>query len=228
MTPPALSGRSFGRGRATSRNPDRVGTVLFDLGGIFVHVRMERGFMSLRRAFPSLSEAALRETCLASDLLGAYEKGQISTAGFHAEINSRLGVRIPFETFQSAWQNVFDPNPPMIRFLRDLPSRFRPVVLSNTNAMHVDFISSHFDILNRFARRVYSHETGSAKPEREIFERALAVADARPEECLFVDDLERNVRAAETLGIRSHHFMGNDPFFRFWRELTGITPQEEN
>jgi HAD superfamily hydrolase (TIGR01509 family) len=231
MTPQARfersSGRDAGRGRPV-RGTERLKAVLFDLGGLFVHVRMERGFTELRRAFPSLTEAALTETCLAPDLLGAYEKGQMSTAGFHAEINRRLGVRIPFETFQSAWQNVFEPNPPMIRFLRGIPSRFRPFVLSNTNAMHVDFISSHFDILNRFAGHVYSHETGSAKPEREIFERALAVAGARPEECLFVDDLERNVRAAETLGIPSHHFRGNDAFFRFWKERTGITPREEN
>jgi putative hydrolase of the HAD superfamily len=202
--------------------------VLFDLGGIFVHVRMERGFAALGRDFPSLSETTLRETCLDPGLLGSYEKGRISTAGFHAAVNRRLGVRIPFEAFQSAWQNVFAPNRPMIRFLHGLPPRFLPFVLSNTNALHVDFISSHFDILNRFAGHVYSHETGAAKPEREIFLRALAVAGARPEECLFVDDLERNVRAAESLGIPSHHFRGNDPFFRFWKALTGVTPRGGN
>jgi HAD superfamily hydrolase (TIGR01509 family) len=227
MTPRARSERSSGRGRAGPA-PDGIRAVLFDLGGIFVHVRMERGFADLRRAFPALTEAALRKACLAPDLLGAYEKGRVSTADFHAEINRRLGVRIPFEAFRSAWQNVFDPNPPMIGFLRGLPPRFTPYALSNTNALHVDFISSRFDILNRFAGRVYSHETGFAKPEREIFERALAVADAKPEECLFVDDLERNVRAAETLGIPSHHFRGNGPFFRFWKEKTGITPREGN
>jgi HAD superfamily hydrolase (TIGR01509 family) len=223
MTAPDPAGPVF-----TPRAHDRVRAVLFDLGGIFVHVRMELCFAALRRAFPSVSEAALSQTCLAPDLLGAYEKGQMSTAAFHAEINSRLGVRIPLETFQKAWQGVFAPNPPMIRFLHGLSPRFRPFVLSNTNALHVEFISSHFDILSRFAGHVYSHECRSAKPEREIFEKALAVAGARPGECLFVDDLERNVRAAESLGIPSHHFRGNDPFFRFWEKLTGFTPREEN
>ena len=58
MTAQARSERSSGRGRP-ARAADGIRAVLFDLGGIFVHVRMERGFTELRRAFPSLTEAAL-------------------------------------------------------------------------------------------------------------------------------------------------------------------------
>jgi HAD superfamily hydrolase (TIGR01509 family) len=212
-------------------SPRAVGgtrAVLFDLGGIFVCVHMERGFRALSAAFPSLPEAALREACLAPDLLGAYEKGRLSSSGFHAEINRRLGSNIPFAVFQTCWQDVFTPNPPMIRFLHNLPHCFKRIVLSNTNPLHVQYLSSHFDILNRFDGHVYSHETGTAKPEKEIFQKALSVADAKPEECVFVDDLEANVKAAEAIGIPSHHFTGNDSFFQFWEEWFGVIPQAEN
>ena len=202
--------------------------VLFDLGGLFVHVHMEKGLKALSGAFPSLPEAALRGACLAPDLLGAYEKGRLSSSGFHAEINRRLGCDIPFDFFQTCWQDVFTPNPPMIRFLHDLPLRFKRIVLSNTNPLHVQYISSHFDILDRFDGHVYSHETGTAKPEEEIFRKALSVSNAAPEECLFVDDLEVNVKAAESIGIPSHHFIGNDSFFQFWKERFGFIPQAEN
>ena len=193
--------------------------VLFDLGGLFVNVHIDRGFKALHGAFPSLSETAIREACLAPDLQGAYEKGRITTFGFHDEINRRLGRNIPFEQFRTGWQDVFTPNPPLIRFLHRLPSQIRKIVLSNTNELHVQFISAHFDILRHFDGHVYSHETGFAKPEKEIYQKALSVADAGPDECLFVDDLEENVTAAEALGIRSHRFTGNEAFFRFWQEL---------
>jgi len=192
--------------------------VLFDLGGLFVNVHIDRGFKALHGAFPSLSETAIREACLAPDLQGAYEKGRITTFGFHDEINRRLGRNIPFEQFRTSWQDVFTPNLPLIRFLHGLPSQLRKIVLSNTNELHIQFISAHFDILRHFDGHVYSHETGFTKPGREIYLKALSVADAGPDECLFVDDLEANVTAAEGLGIRSHRFIGNDEFFRFWQE----------
>jgi HAD superfamily hydrolase (TIGR01509 family) len=91
-------------------------------------------------------------------------------------------------------------------------------VLSNTNELHVQFISAHFDILNHFDGHVYSHETGFAKPEKEIYLKALSAANVGSDECLFVDDSEANVTAAEALGIPSHRFIGNEAFFRFWKE----------
>lgn len=222
-----MTGIRSGR-RLSPRIGERTRVALFDLGGIFVHVHMEKGFQALRAAFPSLSEAALRGACLAPDLLGAYEKGRLSSSGFLAEINRRLGCDLPFETFQSCWQDVFTPNPPMIRFLHDLPPRFTRIVLSNTNPLHIQYISSHFDILDRFEGHVYSYETGTAKPEAEIFQKALSVVNALPEECVFVDDLEANVTAAEAVGIPSFHFTGNESFLQFWEERFGVIPQEEN
>ncbi len=222
-----MTGIRSGR-RFSPRTSDRTRVALFDLGGIFVHVHMEKGFQSLRSEFPALSEEALRGGCLAPDLLGAYEKGRISSSGFLAEINRRLGFNLPPDRLQSCWQDVFTPNPPMIRFLHGLPPRFRRIVLSNTNPLHVQYISEHFDILDRFEGHVYSYETGAAKPELEIFRKALSVANAAPEECVFVDDLEANVKAAEAVGIPSCHFTGNESFFRFWEERFGVIPQAGN
>jgi glucose-1-phosphatase len=213
MTPPSLPAQS-----APAPPKGGIRAVLFDLGGLFVDVDVGRGFRALHRAFPALSETAIREACLAPDLLGAYEKGRITTAGFHDGINRLLGLNIPFERFRTGWQDVFTPNPPLIRFLHGLPPQIRKIVLSNTNELHVQFISAHFDILGHFDGHVYSHESGSAKPEKEIYLKALSVAGAGPGECLFVDDNEANVAAAEALGIPSYRFTGNEAFFRFWED----------
>ncbi len=40
------------------------------------------------------------------------------------------------------------------------------------------------------------------KPGRKIFKRAIAVSDARPEQCLFVDDEQQNLDAAKSVGIQ--------------------------
>ena len=46
-----------------------------------------------------------------------------------------------------------------------------------------------------------SHEMGSAKPDREFFERMLKETGLRAKDCVFVDDAKRNLEAAKRLGF---------------------------
>jgi len=48
---------------------------------------------------------------------------------------------------------------------------------------------------------VISGEVGMRKPEERIFQHALAEIGLEPSECAFVDDIEANITAAETLGM---------------------------
>jgi beta-phosphoglucomutase-like phosphatase (HAD superfamily) len=50
---------------------------------------------------------------------------------------------------------------------------------------------------------ISSAEEGLAKPRPEIYRRAAARLGLPPEACVFVDDYEANVRAAEELGMRA-------------------------
>jgi len=47
---------------------------------------------------------------------------------------------------------------------------------------------------------VYSHEVGLRKPDPAIYELAASRLGVRPEEIIFVDDIEANVEAARTAG----------------------------
>ncbi len=55
-----------------------------------------------------------------------------------------------------------------------------------------------------------SSRLGLVKPDPAIFEHALAVLDAKPDEVTFVDDRPENVEAAARVGLRAVHFTGVD------------------
>jgi putative hydrolase of the HAD superfamily len=44
---------------------------------------------------------------------------------------------------------------------------------------------------------------GLRKPTRKFYDRALSIAQARPEESLFIDDREQNITPAAALGMRT-------------------------
>jgi putative hydrolase of the HAD superfamily len=67
---------------------------------------------------------------------------------------------------------------------------------------------------------VVSYELGHAKPDREIYEATLSRLGVVPQQALFVDDRGENIAAADELGLRTFHFMGDDRFSRFQAYLT--------
>jgi putative hydrolase of the HAD superfamily len=54
---------------------------------------------------------------------------------------------------------------------------------------------------------VYSCDIGAKKPEPLYFERAAALIGADPATVLFVDDLERNVEAARSVGMAAEQWV---------------------
>lgn len=105
---------------------------------------------------------------------------------------------------------LLDFPPERIRLVQELSKKYRVFLLSNTNALHVEYynemLSREFGIENLdqlMEKAFYSNELGCRKPDKEIYQKVLRLADIRAEETLFIDDNEENVRAAEELGIRS-------------------------
>lgn len=67
----------------------------------------------------------------------------------------------------------------------------------------VDYCEEKFDFHKLFDVRVYSYDIKASKPDPKSFEFTLEKLKAKPEECLFIDDSDINVEAAESLGIKS-------------------------
>ena len=85
-------------------------------------------------------------------------------------------------------------------------SGLRTGLLSNSWGM-ADYprhlFPSMFDVV------VISGEVGMRKPEERIFRHAVGLLGLTPQECLFIDDLEVNVAAAEAVGMTA--MLHNDP-----------------
>jgi putative hydrolase of the HAD superfamily len=87
--------------------------------------------------------------------------------------------------------------------MQDLLRRVRAAglktaMLSNSWGVGIypaDVLAELFDAV------VISAEVGMRKPEERIFRHAAGLLGLDPAECVFIDDIEANVQAAETLGM---------------------------
>jgi glucose-1-phosphatase len=81
-------------------------------------------------------------------------------------------------------------------------------LLSNTNALHIEFLRARYAFPRHVRGAILSHELGLRKPDAAIYRAALKLSGTRPEETLFIDDLKENVAGAAKLGIRTIRFRG--------------------
>lgn len=77
---------------------------------------------------------------------------------------------------------------------------YNTYILSNMTEYAYNKISE-YDFLKTFSGAVYSYRIKAVKPENVIYKHLLDTYNLKPEECLFIDDLEININAGKQLGI---------------------------
>ncbi len=175
--------------------------LVFDLG----HVLIDFEWMEVCYAFSERcglpNHEILRVFSEIAEL--GYEKGRVSTFEFLSDLNRRLGSDIDQDEFKALWNTSFRSNPEMFSFLDLLSKSHKLFLLSNTNECHYTYIQENFDVERHFLETVLSYRVGHAKPEAAIYRAVVDKSGVMPEDCLFVDDLECNVKAAKEFGMEA-------------------------
>lgn len=185
-----------------------IRTFLFDLGNVLLYFSHERMYAQIAALCGRTPEEVRR--VLVDDGLGdAFESGRLSAAEIHRELEQRLRSPLDRTELSRAVGDIFESNADMLPVLDTLKRTGRRLVLlSNTNATHIDWIRGRFDVLSRFDAQVLSHEVGAMKPEDAIYEAALRVIDCEPGECFYTDDIPRYVERGRDFGLHAAVFTG--------------------
>lgn len=85
---------------------------------------------------------------------------------------------------------------------------YKTYVLSNACNRFYGYFPRFYD-LNSFEGVVVSSDVKMIKPNAAIYEYILKTYQLKPEECLFIDDVEANVEAAKAAGIKGFLFRNN-------------------
>lgn len=86
-------------------------------------------------------------------------------------------------------------------FIGELHKQYKTGILSNTGGLFWQYFDRE-EMAKYFDDVLLSYEVGIVKPDLRIFELAAERLGVLPEECVFVDDNEGNVQAAEGCGMK--------------------------
>lgn len=187
-----------------------VTTIVFDLGGVLVNLDKPRCVANFEKIGIHVMEDLLSLTHQRGFIMD-FELGLISDAEFRNKLRSYSEIKPTDEQINQAWNSflVDIPNE-KLALLKKLKGKFKILMLSNTNVLSFNYtVDTMFQangnkLEDYFYKCYLSYELHKAKPSSEIFEYLLQDAGVKAENCLFIDDGESNIKAAESLGFKTY------------------------
>ena len=192
--------------------------VLLDLGNVLIrfdHAIIARKLSKLSRK-PIF---AIVPQFIRSGLGELFDEGKIPPEEFVSRVIRDLSLKVKPEEFISIWNDIFAENPGMEEVVRDLKKKYPLFVVSDTNALHFDFVRERYPILQYVDQFILSYQLGVRKPHPKIFEEALRGARTTADRTFFADDRKDIVEAAAYLGFQAFQFSDVESFKKELRRL---------
>jgi putative hydrolase of the HAD superfamily len=186
-----------------------TGTIIFDLGGVIINTKTDKEWLeeNLLKVFQKEPLGQL----MLQNYLKHYETGKITTAEFIRKMKEIANEDCTLDQIIKNWNGILKDIPEeRVTMLQRLKSKYRLILMSNTNEIHLEAIEKYMqekfgrDILKEnFHHCYYSFEAGYRKPHKEFHEYVLQKENLNPESCLYIDDRQENLVEPSKLKIRT-------------------------
>jgi len=180
-----------------------IKAIIFDLNGIFLQSpklsdRFQKDFgVPVDQFLPKLSE-----------IMDKVRQPNAGKAFDHwRPVLQEWGVNLSEQEFWDYWFKAEIQSEPMIRFAKELRNRgIKVFILSNNFKERAEYYG-HYPWIHDAVDKVYfSWQTGFVKPDPKAWELVLSENNLSAEDCVYFDDQEKNLKAAESVGIKSFMF----------------------
>ncbi len=180
-----------------------IETIIFDLGGVLLDIDIALMLNEFSK-YNKISQTDVYEKDIIkwNNLL---ETGSISVVDFRTNIKEKFMFSISDKEFDYCWNKMLLTIPDVrIKILRMLKQKYKLILISNTNKIHVGFFEKqkYWDN-NYFHKLYYSHVVGLRKPDKRIFEKVIIENNLIPDKTFFFDDKEENLEIAKNIGIKT-------------------------
>lgn len=186
-----------------------IRNVIFDFGQVLIK------FIPEHMVSPYVSDTADRkmvEEVLFDRLYwDRLDAGTISDEEVVKLASERLPKRLhePMKAAYENWYRNLPEIPGMHQLVKKLKAKgVRVFLISNISKGFAEH-AGEFAVIREMEECIFSASVGLTKPSGEIFELLLKKASINAAESIFIDDSEKNIRGAESVGIKGYLFDGN-------------------
>ena len=187
-----------------------IQTLIFDLGGVIINLKTENNWFE-EDLIPNFQPEKLHHL-QQNNFFQDIETGKIRVEDFIQQLKEiAIDKAISDEQIIRYWNGILLDIPKhRVDLLKQLSKKYKLILLSNTNSIHLDFILNY--IQEKFGENIlaaifhkcyYSQEISLRKPNKEIYEFVLQNETLQAANCIFFDDKKENLIEPEKLCIHT-------------------------
>lgn len=182
-----------------------ITTIVFDLGNVLVSFRPEE-FLTHNGYDNALRDVIINDIFRSREWL-AIDNGDITTAEAIDILSQKSSLsRAEIISVFDLRTKIIVPIAGNINLLPGLKKRgFKLYYLSNFPDDIFDEVFSGIPFFKYFDGGIISARVNASKPDKKIFGIMIEKYSLTAGECLFIDDSETNVKAAEAAGMKGFH-----------------------
>jgi FMN phosphatase YigB (HAD superfamily) len=190
-----------------------IKTIIFDWHGVLDNTRLE----DLLKKCAQESGVSFEDVKkLLSGAAREYALGKIPEDEFWAFVASSLHLSSAQVKTLSNYINSIEWNVELWKYLPTLKKEYSFVLLSDSplekaRKIKSDKRSEIFDVM------LFSSEVHLDKKTKEFFYEVSNRVDAEPKDCVFVDDSEKNILFAKSLGFQVYKFINTADFIDYFK-----------
>lgn len=187
-----------------------IKNIIFDLGKVLLNLDFNASILAFQEL--GMSKDILDNQHAYSDpVFYELEVGKVTPLEFCDRVRKVLKNKdATNEQIEDAWYAmILDIPASRVKVLQELADFYNIYLFSNTNKIHIDrlhlaFKAEHgIDFPSLFVKDFYSHEIHERKPDLSSYQKVIELSGIKPEESLFIDDLEKNIIGAQQAGLKT-------------------------
>lgn len=180
-----------------------IKAILFDLGEVIYHQPKKLISEVITKVYNQPYEVVYKE-------YGKYDKeyfiGKLKADDLIKALNKTFKCSKSIDEIKKNWLKTYagliKANGEVLKIIKELKKNYKVFLFSNSTEMSHEH-NRMTGIYDYFHGIFLSHQVGHKKPEKGMYEKAIADLKLRPEEILFIDNSEENIKAAKQIGIKT-------------------------
>ena len=187
-----------------------IRTVIFDIGNVLTGFHWREFFDSF--GYDEETTKKIAAATVESDSWNEYDRGNLTDDEVLEEfVKNDPSIEKEIREVIADIGNILVRFDYAIPWIQDLKGKgYRVLVLSNFSHKAYADCGHALDFLPYTDGGILSYNEKCIKPEPEIYQKLIANYNLIPEECVFIDDLQRNLDGAAAFGINTVLFTNKE------------------
>jgi putative hydrolase of the HAD superfamily len=188
-----------------------IKAVLFDFGGVIAEEGFRKGLMVIAEK-NGLDPVAFFRTADELIYSSGYLTGHADESAFLNAVREKTGIREGNDQIKDEILKRFVVRPEMLVIVNSIRSKGIITAILSDQTEWLDLLDKHFHFFKRFDHVFNSYKIHRSKRDSAVFRDICTALEIDPEEAIFIDDNENNVKRAPGEGLRTIHFRNTEDF----------------